>query len=224
MNDGTVNLLFVDDDVEAIKFVDVVLRKVEDFRFRIIPRESGEAALKELETNKAIDLIIMDYFLPGENGFDTAKKIFQKNYKIPIIFLTVNRDMNIAIEAMKLGVADYILKEDLNNAFFVQTILGVLHKQKLLRELSELEVKKRRLEALQEMIVTITGEIHEPLTSMKNTLERIAAQGLDEKNMRYLKLMLDNVGRIEQKMEKLKNLKDDKTVQYIKDIKMIDLS
>lgn len=224
MDNGVVNVLFVDDDVEAIKFVEVVLRKVEEFRFRIIAKDSGESALQELETNRDINLIIMDYFLPGANGFDTAKTIFQKNYKIPIVFLTVNRDMNVAIEAMKLGVADYILKEDLNNAFFVQTIIGVLQKQKLLRELSELEVKKRRLEALQEMIIGITEEVGKPLDAMKRILDLLSEKGMDEKNSRYLKLMKDNVGRIEQKLEKLNNLKDDKTVQYIKDIKMIDLS
>lgn len=224
MDNGVVNVLFVDDDVEAIKFVEVVLRKVEEFRFRIIAKDSGESALQELETNREINLIIMDYFLPGANGFDTAKTIFQKNYKIPIVFLTVNRDMNVAIEAMKLGVADYILKEDLNNAFFVQTIIGVLQKQKLLRELSELEVKKRRLEALQEMIIGITEEVGKPLDAMKRILDLLSEKGMDEKNSRYLKLMKDNVGRIEQKLEKLNNLKDDKTVQYIKDIKMIDLS
>ncbi|HEY6951291.1 MAG TPA: response regulator [Bacteroidota bacterium] len=224
MNAGDVNILFVDDDKEAIKFVEVVLRKVEDYRFRITPKESGEAALEELAANSAIDLIIMDYFLPGMNGLDTAKAIIRKNYRIPIIFLTVNRDMNLAIEAMKLGVADYILKEDLNNAFFVQTILGVLQKQKLFRELSELEVKKKRLEAMQEMIIGITGELAAPLTTMKDIVERLMGEGKDEKNLRYLKLMKENVDRIEAKMEKLKNLKDDKTVQYIKDIKMIDLS
>lgn len=224
MDTGEINVLFVDDDEEAIKFVDVVLRKVEEFRFRIIALDSGEAALRELETNKNIDLIIMDYFLPGVNGLDTARAIFQKNFRIPIIFLTVNRDMNLAIEAMKLGVADYILKEDLNNAFFVQTILGVLQKQKLMRELSELEIRKKRLEALQEMVIGITREVVAPLNAMKDLLDRLAAKGMEERNLRYLKLMKDNVDRIEQKIEKLKNLKDDKTVQYIKDIKMIDLS
>ncbi len=204
--------------------MEVVLRKVEEFRFRIIAKDSGESALQELESNKDINLIIMDYFLPGLNGFDTAKEIFHRNYRIPVIFLTVNRDMNIAIEAMKLGVADYILKEDLNNAFFVQTILGVLHKQKLLRELSELEVKKKRLEALQEMIIAIASEVSQPLNAMKRILDLLDDEGMDEKNLRYLNLMKDNVSRIERKMEKLQNLKDDKTVQYIKDIKMIDLS
>ncbi len=219
-----VHILFVDDDAEAIKFVDVVLKKVEDFRFHIIPRDSGETALQELETNKDIDLVIMDYFLPGINGLDTAKAIIENNRGLPIIFLTVNRDMNLAIEAMKLGVADYILKEDLNNAFFVQTILGVLEKQRLRKELTELEIRKKRLEAIQELVLGITAEVGAPLTSMKEILGQLMAREQAERNLKYLKLMKDNVDRIEQKMEKLRNLKDDKTVKYIKDIKMIDLS
>lgn len=224
MSNGTVNVLFVDDDDEVVKFVEVTLRKVEEYRFRIIARNSGESAIQELESNDDIDLIIMDYFLPGLNGIDTAKKIIEKYSKIPIIFLTVNRDMNIAVEAMRLGVSDYVLKEELNNAFFVQTILGVLQKQKLRRELSELEVKKKRLEALQEMVITITDQVEEPLNDMQKILDRFVEGEMEEKGLRYLKLMKDNVARIGQKIEKLKNLKDDKTVQYIKDIKMIDLS
>jgi hypothetical protein len=47
---------------------------------------------------------------------------------------------------------------------------------------------------------------------------------LDEKAVKYLGLMRENLERIELKMEKLKNLREDKTVQYIKDIRMIDLS
>jgi DNA-binding NarL/FixJ family response regulator len=219
-----VHILFVDDDSEAIKFVDVVLKKVEDFRFHIIARGSGEAALQELESNSGIDLVIMDYFLPGMNGLDTARAIIEKHRNLPVIFLTVNRDMNLAIEAMKLGVADYILKEDLNNAFFVQTIVGVLEKQRLRNELSELEIRKRRLEAIQESVLEITAEIGGPLNTMKGILTRLIAMNSAERDRKYLKLMKDNVDRIEQKMEKLKNLKDDKTVNYIKDIKMIDLS
>lgn len=219
-----VNILFVDDDAEAIKFVDVVLRKVEEFNFHIVAKDSGEGALEQLRKGDHIDLIIMDYFLPGMNGLDTAKEIMALNRQIPIIFLTVNRDMSLAIEAMKLGVADYILKEELNNAFFVQTILGVLQKQKLRREMSELEVRKRRLEAMQEMVIGITREISDPLAAMKNILDEITKKELTAKSIKYVKLMKDNVDRIELKMEKLKNLKDDKTVQYIKDIKMIDLS
>jgi len=46
----------------------------------------------------------------------------------------------------------------------------------------------------------------------------------DEPNMKFVKIIEDNVKRMWDKLEKLKTLKEDRTVKYIKDIKMIDLS
>jgi DNA-binding NtrC family response regulator len=220
----TVDVLFVDDDKEIGKFVEVTLRKVEGFRFRLITRENGEDALKELESNKSIDLVIMDYFLPDLNGIEVSKQIIEKHPRLPIIFLTANRDTKVAVEAIRLGVTDYLLKEELNSTLFTQAVLGALQKQKLLREYSQLEVKKKRLQALQEMVITITGQVEQPLMDMRSILEQFAEGEIEERGVRYLRLMKENLSRIEQKIEKLKNLKDDKTVQYIKDIKMIDLS
>ncbi len=224
MEDETVNVLFVDDDREIGKFVEVTLRKVEGFRFRMVTKEAGEDALKEVELNESIDLIIMDYFLPGLNGIEISKRIIEKHPRLPIIFLTANRDMKVAIEAIRLGVADYLLKEELNSTLFTQAVLGTLQKQRLLREYSQLEIKKKRLETLQEMVITITGQVEQPLNDMRTILEKFVEGDLEERSVRYLRLMKENLSRIEQKIEKLKNLKDDKSVQYIKDIKMIDLS
>lgn len=158
------------------------------------------------------------------NGLETTKVIRSRNGKIPIIFLTDHRDMNLAVEAMKIGVADYVLKEDLTSALFVQTLLSVIQQQSLRQEVSELELRKKRLEAVQEIVVGITREISEPLEKMKGIVARLIEKGPSEKGLKYVMLMKENVERIENKMEKLKNLKDGKTVQYIKDIKMIDLS
>lgn len=60
------------------------------------------------------------------------------------------------------------------------------------------------------------------MRSIIDRLTKSAAGG--EKVSKYLGIIKDSVSRIELKLEKLKNLKEDKTVQYIKDIKMIDLS
>jgi nitrogen-specific signal transduction histidine kinase len=77
---------------------------------------------------------------------------------------------------------------------------------------------------MQEMIVGITGEITIPLQNMKGIVDVLIKNGNSEKRAKYLAIIRENVERIESKMEKLINLKEDKTVQYIKDIKMIDLS
>jgi hypothetical protein len=59
---------------------------------------------------------------------------------------------------------------------------------------------------------------------MKKIVCELEQNGLSEKAMMYLKLIKDNVERMQLKLEKLRNLKEDKTVKYIRDIKMIDLS
>ncbi|HTY39161.1 MAG TPA: hypothetical protein VMH23_18730, partial [Bacteroidota bacterium] len=142
----------------------------------------------------------------------------------PVVFLTVNKDMNLAVEVMKLGVRDYLVKEEISTPILPKTIMTVVEKRKFQKEVAELEIRQKRLEAMQEMIVGITGEISIPLQNMKGIVEELIRNGNSEKRAKYLAIIRENVERIESKMEKLINLKEDKTVQYIKDIKMIDLS
>ena len=59
---------------------------------------------------------------------------------------------------------------------------------------------------------------------MQVAVGKLLGSSQSEKGAKYLSLIKENLDRMETKMEKLKNLKEDKTVQYIKDIKMIDLS
>lgn len=224
MASQVINVLFVEDNVETVKLVEAYLQRFEGAEFRLIWKDGGASAIEELKRNKDIDIILMDYFLPGRNGLEVMRELTEKNITVPVVFLTVNRDMNLAVEVMKLGAEDYLIKDDIMSPVFPQTILGVVGKRRLKKEVSELEIKKRRLEAMQELIVGITNEITEPLTAMKDIVSTLMSRPMPEKAEKYLSLIKDNVDRIESKMDKLKNLKEDKTVQYIKDIKMIDLS
>lgn len=224
MEKSVIQILFIDNEVGTAASVDKLIGLDPDLKFHIILKRSGEEALEELDHNPEIHLVITEYFLPGMNGLETTKAIRSRNARIPIIFLTSNRDMNVAVEAMKIGIADYLLKEDLTSALFVQSLRSIVQGQTLRQEVSELELKKKRLEAIQEIVVGITREISEPLEKMKEIVARLCEKEPAEKGLKYIMLMKENVSRIEFKLEKLKSLDDDKTVHYIKDIKMIDLS
>ncbi|MBI3005026.1 MAG: response regulator [Ignavibacteriales bacterium] len=221
---STVKVLVVDDSPDAAKLVEGYLNRIDNARFQVIGAQSGEAAIQEVSKNAGIDVIVMDYFLPGMNGLEATRKLKEKNIAIPVVFLTVNKDMNLAVEAMKIGVSDYLIKEDITSPVFPKAILTAVEKQKFNREVSELEIRKRRLEAMQEFVLGITKEISAPLEEMKKVVRRILERTQPEKAAKYLSLIKENLDRLDTKMEKLKNLKEDKTVQYIKDIKMIDLS
>jgi CheY-like chemotaxis protein len=222
--DKNILVLLVEDNVDFAKLVKIYLDRFEEAQISVIWKQNGSEGIEEAVRNRDVDVILMDYFLPGLNGLEITKALKEKNINTPVIFLTVNKDMNLAVEVMKLGVQDYLVKEEISTPILPKTILSVVEKGKFQQEIAELEIRQKRLEAMQEMVVGITNELTAPLKSMKDVIGQLLARELPEKSTKYLTIIKDNVDRIESKMEKLANLKEDKTVQYIKDIKMIDLS
>lgn len=221
----TIRILLVEDNADFARLVKLYLAKYTEAKFEVEWRENGRDGIQQaIAPDTSYDVILMDYFLPGLNGLEVTKTLHERNVATPVVFLTVNKDVNLAVEVMKLGVEDYLVKEEVSTPILPKTILGVVEKRKLQREMEMLEIRKKRIEAMQEMIVGITNEVSAPLEGMKKIIEALLKRGGLEKAEKYLSIINENIDRIQRKVEKLKNLKEDKTVQYIKDIRMIDLS
>ena len=219
-----IRILLVEDNSEFAKLVDLFLRKHDAAQFEVIWRENGTSALAELEGDTNFDVILMDYFLPGQNGLEITRAIQDMQITVPIIFLTVNKDFDLAVEVMKLGIEDYLVKEEISTPVLPKTILNVIERRRLRDQLTALEISQKRLEAIQELVIKITQEIRLPLDGMRATVDELMAKHGADSMTSYLVIIQDNLVRIEKKITQLKNLKTDKTVTYIKDIKMVDLS
>ncbi|MFI5253584.1 MAG: response regulator [Bacteroidota bacterium] len=219
-----VNILLVEDNKDFAKLLQVYLHRYEKDKFNIIWKENYSDAMNELFANESIDVVLMDYFLPGKNGFEISKEIIEKHIRVPIIFLTVNKDFDIVLKVMKLGIADYLVKEEISSPVLPKTILNVLEKAQLKQQLMQIEISKHRVAVMKDMLSTVLKDIEAPLHEMELIANDIHLKYPDELNKNYIKIIKDNVERILTKVEKLKGLKDDKTVPYIKDIRMIDLS
>jgi CheY-like chemotaxis protein len=219
-----IRVLLVEDDVETRKSVVECLARFESAKFEVHACENVRQALAELEHEPQFDLVLSDNKVEGINGLDVARAIKERKMDVPIVFLAANNDVGLAIEVMKHGVDDYLLKEEISTNLFPQTLFGLVERRRLKREVSELEVKKRRLEAMQQIVVGISGRLTEPLAGMKSIVSELLQRQPSEKASKYLEIMRNNIARMELKLEKLQNLQEDKTVQYIKDIRMIDLS
>ncbi len=225
MENGRIRVLLIEDNVDFSRLVDIYLKKSDIAHFDVIWKKDGAEALREAESSQdSIDIILMDYFLPGQNGIEVTKALLEKNIRIPVIFLTVNKDFNLAVEAMKLGVEDYLVKEEIATPLLPKTILGVLEKVELRKKLAALEISEHRLDAIQEMVLDISKKLDEPLRAMRKHVETMISANIDASLNNYLRIIKDNLLRINSKIIKLKELKEDKTVPYIKDIRMIDLS
>ncbi|MBM4170076.1 MAG: response regulator [Ignavibacteria bacterium] len=219
-----IKVLFIEDNAEFAKLVKLFLDRAEDGRFEVSWKNNGRDGIEYAAVEQDLDIILMDYFLPGLNGLEITRELQERKIDVPVIFLTVNKDVGLAVEVMKLGVADYLVKEEISTPILPKSIMSVVERHRLEKEVAELEIRKRRLEAMQGMILTIATEVETPLDSMRRIVDELTSMEQEGKGAKYVGIIKDNLLRIESKMEKLKNLKEDKTVKYIKDIRMLDLS
>jgi DNA-binding NtrC family response regulator len=224
MSNEIIRVLYVNGTERDVQSISERLLKFEGTRFEIIWQQSAEKAITFLEQPNAVDVIVTEDVLEGMNGVEFMNKLKELKYDIPIVFLTTIKDVSFAVEVMRMGVMDYLLKEDVVSHVFPQTLLRVVEKRHLKQEQDKLEIKQKRLETMQEVVVGVSDKISEPLEDMKRIVTELEQNRLPEKAVKYLKLIKDNVERMQLKLEKLRNLKEDKTVKYIRDIKMIDLS
>ena len=219
-----IRVLLVEDNQDFARLVDLFLRKHKPEQFDIVWKDSGRSALAQLGEDPTFDIILMDYFLPGQNGLEITRELQEKQIQVPVVFLTVNKDFDLAVEVMKLGVEDYLVKEEISTPVLPKTILNVMERQRLRQELTSLEVAQKRLEAIQELVQQITQEIRLPLDGVSGVIDNLIEHHSSDSLTTYLTIIRDNLLRIEKKIVKLKDLKTDETVQYVKDLRMFDLS
>lgn len=217
-------ILLIEDNKDFAKLVQVYLQRYEKDKFEVVWKENHDDAIHAIQDGRPYDVILMDYFLPGKNGLEITKEFMEKKVKTPIVFLTVNKDFDLALDVMKLGVADYLVKEEISSPALPKTILGVIEKYRLKEQLLNLEISKQRLGAIHMTLSNVVHEFEVPIAEMREIANVFKTTMLNDPHKNYVKIIDENVKRMADKLTKLKTLKEDKTVKYIKDIKMIDLS
>ncbi len=101
-----VKVLLVDDEKDFVEALAERL-KLRDFSIRVC--FDGEAAVKIVQ-EEAVDIIILDVQMPGLDGIAALREIKQLAPLIEVIMLTGHGTVQTAIDGMKLGAFDYILK------------------------------------------------------------------------------------------------------------------
>ena len=106
MSDRRKTILIVDDDEGMRETLTAMLRR----DYRVLRAATGEFALQILE-KEDVDLMLLDVRLPGISGFEVLK-IVRENYPyIEVIVISVIKELDVAIEAMRYGAYHYISKD-----------------------------------------------------------------------------------------------------------------
>ena len=104
---GIANILLVDDEVS---FIETFSERLELRDFQISKAFSGEEALQVLSENETIEVVILDVKMPGMDGIETLAEIKRKKPLVEVMMLSGHADVESAIEGMKHGAFDYLMK------------------------------------------------------------------------------------------------------------------
>ena len=129
MTNNNKSLLFlVDDDALFLKTLEVDL--AQDPGFSVETFATGELCLEKISQNP--DVIILDYYLNGVytnaiNGIETLDKIYAINPQIPVIILSSQDKIEVAINCMKHRAFDYIVKSETSFIRLQKVIAYIIH-------------------------------------------------------------------------------------------------
>ncbi len=100
------SVLIVDDELKIRRILQIML---ESENYKTEQAKDGVEALKKMETAD-FDLIITDMKMPNMNGIELLEQIQKRDNTVPVIMMTAYGTIQTAVEAMKKGAYDYILK------------------------------------------------------------------------------------------------------------------
>lgn len=206
----TITVLLVNDDIAFAKLVQHQLQIFQNRDFKLIWKETVEDALAVIQSKEHLDIILTDYVFPGTNGLEFCLQLNQLGCKPPIVFVTATRDFKLAIEAMKLGVVEFLIKEDLAESLLPRTIVNVLERIRMSNQIQAVEkrmlIAEKRAEAIRELVVTVCHEFNNPLAAIKISADLIRRQPLGEDSTELLKTFDENFLKIETEVKRLRDI------------------
>ena len=136
-NENKILLFLVDDDVVFLKLLEIEFLQHADFKIETFA--TGELCIKALTHNP--DVIILDYFLDGieknaMNGIATLDKIKSFNPDIPVVMLSSQDKIDVAINCMHHRAFDYVVKSETAFVRLQKIISTIFRYKKMEKELN----------------------------------------------------------------------------------------
>jgi putative two-component system response regulator len=156
-------ILVVDDDASILFYLSALLKK---HGLPVITCESAEKALSYVR-DEPITVVLTDIKMPNVSGLELLQEIGRMNAEIPVILMTGNADLELAIEALNKGALSFLIKP-LNREHLLSTIDRGLERRRLI--LSE----KNYLINLEDTVLRKTRELEDTaMMATKLSLELI---------------------------------------------------
>ncbi len=128
------NILYIDDEISALKAISAILKKE---GYKIFTATTAEEGIEILKANE-IECLLLDYKLPGMDGIDLLRWLKFNEITIPTIMITAFGTIEKAVESMKLGAYHFLVKP-VDTALLINVIKEAIEKSKGIKEIESIE-------------------------------------------------------------------------------------
>jgi len=157
-------ILAVDDEPHMRRLLEISLRQA---GYRALSAGNGREALALIQQQQ-IDLVVSDLHMPGMSGLVLLENLRKQYERLPFIMVTAQGEIKTAVEAMKLGASDYILRP-----FELET-LEIAIKKAL--AVNRIQMENTFLkETSQPPVTGLIGD-SEPMQSLKHMIQQVAPE------------------------------------------------
>lgn len=155
-------ILLVEDDVEFAAILKIRLSKETNPPLEIVCAPDLRQALERLDSRKW-DLILLDLTLPDSNGIQTFLRIHAQARHTPAVILTGLDNDNLAIDAVRKGAEDYLVKGDVNTRLLLRIVHHAIDRHRIKEKLASVTGRLRETNLLLEKMSLL-----DPLTEFYN--------------------------------------------------------
>lgn len=227
MPEHAVKILLIEDNRAEARLLREVLGTTEPMEFSIVHVQHLREGLKQLAA-ESFDIILLDLTLPDSAGLESLSTLVPCAPTVPIVVLTNTNDEQLALEALRQGAQDYLVKRLVNMERLGRSLHYAIERKqislallkaneelaetnaRLKEEIREREKVQAELERsnqeLEQFAYIASHDLKQPLSSISSWAQMLAMRSrgnLDEKADQCINYILDGTGRMQQLIEDL---------------------
>ncbi|MHC5599484.1 MAG: sensor histidine kinase [Nostoc sp.] len=216
----SIKILLIEDDLAYARLLQEFLMQVQSQEFILVHVKRLGEALEEL-TQCNYDVILLDLTLPDSDGLSSLPPLIGQAPSIPIVVLTNRNDEELAIEAVRQGAQDYLIKRQVNPDVLVRSLRYAIERKQLLESLRtvnetlQIRVEERTAELLKanelnqfksEFVSMFSHDIRNPLNTIllaAGLLQKYDEKLTKEKKLDHLQIIRSSIKNMAQLLDEV---------------------
>ena len=227
MNKRNFTILVIDDDPTDVEILRRLLEHIEGWKINFLVCNDAETGREEA-LGCQVDLIFLDYLLGVKTGLEVFHEIRKGGCPLPVSMFTGHGSEEVAVQAMKAGVSDYLVKGRITPDSLRLVIANAIQKYKMQQKIGEQRKGLLDAEHQRVMMESVAATCHHfagPLTTLLTNLQMFAkVENIKEpENRSMFEQCLKACETMKMILNKFQQVREYRTRPFLEDLKILDI-